>query len=493
MLSLAPSLRLAAVALLFINTASSQTFSECNPTQGQTCQPNPALGRSATADFTGGASSDFTTVGNVGYSSEGATFTVAKSGDSPQLQSNWYFMFGRFEITMKAAHGTGIVSSAVLQSSDLDEIDWEWLGGRPSEAQSNYFGKGVATSSNRGAFHAVSATQTQFHTYTIDWTADQIVWQIDGQTVRVLKSTDANGQYPQTPMQLRFGAWAGGDSSNPPGTIEWAGGATNYRDGPFTMVVKSISVTDYSTGSAYRYGDTSGSWQSIQAVGGQVNSRGGSNTNVASPAITSTSSGGPQWRGTHRSQTTLDPSINTNYPGLPAGWTVTSSGKVVPPPSAAPTPSPSPSSSPSPAPSPQVSCAASPGVETVRGFDEKGMPTTLLVASGARRYDDRGFLITAAPTAAGCAPTGAAVAGSGSAGVAGGVQAGSGSGSGSGSEGNAAAAGGSRLVRAEANAASSSSSAGATSTVVGGAGVVRTGSCGLFIAFATVVGGIMWL
>ncbi|KAF2227781.1 concanavalin A-like lectin/glucanase domain-containing protein [Elsinoe ampelina] len=473
MLSLAPSLRLATVALLFINTASSQTFSECNPTQGQTCQPNPALGRSATADFTGGASSDFTAVGNVGYSSEGATFTVAKSGDSPQLQSNWYFMFGRFEITMKAAHGTGIVSSAVLQSSDLDEIDWEWLGGRPSEVQSNYFGKGVATSSNRGAFHAVSATQTQFRTYTIDWTADQIVWQVDGQTVRVLKSTDANGQYPQTPMQVRFGAWAGGDSSNAPGTIEWAGGATNYGDGPFTMVVKSISVTDYSTGSAYRYGDTSGSWQSIEAVGGQVNSRGGSNTNVASPAITSTSSGGPQWRGTHRSQTTLDPSINTNYPGLPTGWTVTSSGKVVPPPSAAPTPSPSPSSSPSPAPSPQVSCAASPGVETVRGFDDRGTPTTFLVASGgARRYDDRGFLITAAPDVPGCASTGAA----------------------------AAAAGGRGLVRAEASVASfssssssSSSSPGATPTVVNGAGAMRVGSGGFVMGFAAVVLGVVWL
>ncbi|TKX21741.1 extracellular glycosidase-like protein 1 [Elsinoe australis] len=397
MLSLSPSLRLAAVALLLINPVSSQTFSECNPTQGAQCPPNPALGRSSAVDFTGGASSDFTAVGNVGYNSEGATFTVAKSGDSPQLQSNGYIMFGKFEITMKAAHGTGIVSSAILQSDDLDEIDWEWIGGDPGEVQSNYFGKGVASTSGRGAFHAVSNTQAQFRTYTIDWTASQIVWSIDGQTVRVLKYADANGQYPQTPMQVRFGNWAGGDSSNAAGTIQWAGGATNYADGPFTMVVKSVAVTDYSTGTQYKYGDTSGSWQSIQAVGGKVNSGGSSNTNVASPAITSTSSGGPQWRGTHRSQTTLDPSVNTNYPGLPAGWTVTSSGKVVPPASAAPTPSPSPSS-PSPAPSPSASCAAaSPGAETVKGFDDKGMPTTMVVAPGARRYDDRGFLITTSP------------------------------------------------------------------------------------------------
>lgn len=36
------------------------------------------------------------------------------------------------------------------------------------------------------------------------------------------------------------------------------------------MVVKSIKVVDYSSGSAYRYTDKTGSWQSIQAVGGKV-------------------------------------------------------------------------------------------------------------------------------------------------------------------------------------------------------------------------------
>ena len=43
---------------------------------------------------------------------------------------------------MRAAPGTGIVSSAILQSDDLDEIDWEWIGGSSTKAQSNYFGKG---------------------------------------------------------------------------------------------------------------------------------------------------------------------------------------------------------------------------------------------------------------------------------------------------------------------------------------------------------------
>ncbi len=47
---------------------------------------------------------------------------------------------------MKAAPGAGIVSSVVLESDDLDEIDWEWVGATAGEAQSNYFGKGIQLS-----------------------------------------------------------------------------------------------------------------------------------------------------------------------------------------------------------------------------------------------------------------------------------------------------------------------------------------------------------
>lgn len=52
-------------------------------------------------------------------------------------------MFGKVEVVLKAAPGAGIVSSFVMQSDDLDEIDWEWLGSDPDEVQSNFFGKGM--------------------------------------------------------------------------------------------------------------------------------------------------------------------------------------------------------------------------------------------------------------------------------------------------------------------------------------------------------------
>ena len=337
---------LASTAAL-LSPAVAQTYTNCNPLT-TTCPANSALGKTVNIDFTTGGSDSFTPQGNPTYSSNGVSFTVAKSGDSPQLTSKWYIMFGRVDVVLKAAPGIGIVSSFVLQSDDLDEIDWEWLGGDGQRVQTNYFGKGQTGSYNRGAFHADPNSQTQYKTYTIIWTANQVVWQIDGVTVRTLLPGDSNNQYPQTPMQVKVGAWSGGDPANSPGTVQWAGGPTDYSKGPFSMLVKSLKVQDYSTGTQYVYGDKSGNWQSIKAVGGSVNS-GGSPVQNPAPAVTSTANGQPiPFSGSRTGDgwitpsvypwvplpSTLSTAVATTYPGLPSGWTVSSSGKLIPPSSA---------------------------------------------------------------------------------------------------------------------------------------------------------------
>ena len=212
--------------------SAAQTYSTCNPLQSSSCPPDSALGKSVNIDFTSGASDSFTASGNPTYDRNGASFTVAKSGDSPQLTSKWYIMFGRVDVTLKAAPGAGIVSSFVLQSDDLDEIDWEWLGADASEVQTNYFGKGQTTTYDRAAFVPAANNQGSPQTYTVIWTASQVVWKINGNTVRTLEPSAANNQYPQTPMQLKIGAWSGGDPSNPQGTVEWARGPDRLYQGP---------------------------------------------------------------------------------------------------------------------------------------------------------------------------------------------------------------------------------------------------------------------
>ncbi|KAF2005857.1 glycoside hydrolase family 16 protein [Amniculicola lignicola CBS 123094] len=337
-----------ASAAFLVAPAAAQTYSNCNPTQRSDCPPDSALGRTVNIDFTS-QSDSFTPQGSPTYDSNGVSFTVAKSGDSPQLTSKWYIMFGKVSVQLKAAPGAGIVSSFVMQSDTLDEIDWEWLGADPNQVQSNYFGKGQTTTYNRGAFHADPGSQSGFKTYTIEWTSTQIVWQIDGVTVRTLEPANADNQYPQTPMQVKLGAWSGGDPANAPGTIEWARGPTDYSKGPFSMQVKSLLVQDYSTGTQYVYGDQTGTWQSIKSVGGQIN-QGGTPVNDA-PAVTATATGQPIPFTPTETSTYTRPSVYpwvpesstlvsastptfANYPGLPSGWTVSESGKVVPPSSA---------------------------------------------------------------------------------------------------------------------------------------------------------------
>ncbi|PWY78201.1 cell wall glucanase [Aspergillus heteromorphus CBS 117.55] len=330
-----------AFGLLSITSlVAAQTYTNCDPLQ-KTCPADPALGKTKSYDFTQGASSDFTATGTPTYGKDGAEFTVAKQGDAPLIQSNWYIMFGHVEYTIKAAPGTGIVSSAVLQSDDLDEIDWEWLGGNDNLVQTNYFGKGDTSDYNRGATHDDPGNHDGFHTYTVDWTSSQIVWQIDGTTVRVLTpSTADTNQYPQTPMVVKVGIWAGGDPTNAAGTIAWAGGVTDYSAGPYTMYLKTLKVTDYSTGSSYEYDNESGDWTSISAKGGSVNGNIGADTMSSvesAPSVTATVNIPIPWSGTHRETSTFTtpdvwPWVATgSATSLPAGWASSGSRSVQPP------------------------------------------------------------------------------------------------------------------------------------------------------------------
>ncbi|KAG6009530.1 hypothetical protein E4U21_002166 [Claviceps maximensis] len=336
----------AATALVFSGGVFGQTWSKCNPLQS-------TLGMTVDVDFRKGPVNSFAASGSPSYSTtDGVSFSVSRGGDAPQLQSLFSIMFGRVDITMRAAPGAGIVSSLVLESDDLDEIDMEWLGSDPDEMQSNYFGKGQTTTYNRGRFHAVPGTQTRWITYTVDWTSERIAWIVDGRVVREQRADDGDAavrsQYPQTPMQVKFGAWAGGDpATNAPGTVQWARGPTDFSKGPFSMLVKGVVVADYSTGKQYRYTDTSGSWRSVEAVGGRItggpsgSGSGSGSGNAPSPDATPLVAsvpvpvpvGGIAKDGSPATATqTTWPWVASSTPGpgsIPDGWYMTPSGKIM--------------------------------------------------------------------------------------------------------------------------------------------------------------------
>ncbi|KAK5085000.1 hypothetical protein LTR70_006210 [Exophiala xenobiotica] len=254
-------------------TTLAQTFTDCNPLNA-TCPPNTALGRSNyTIDFLQNEMNSKVwnwTAGSAQYGSDGAEFIISTRGDAPTVKSKFYIFFGTVEVIFRAAKGQGIVSSIVIQSDDLDEIDWEWIGGNDTHVQTNYFGKGNTTSYDRAEWVAVDSPLDEFHNYTTDWSKEKIDFYIDGNIVRTIKYEDANGgnNFPQTPSDVRLGIWAGGDKNNNNYTIEWAGGEVNYKDAPYTMYVKSLRITDAAAGQGtqYEYGDNSGSFDSIKIL-----------------------------------------------------------------------------------------------------------------------------------------------------------------------------------------------------------------------------------
>ncbi|KAH0288425.1 glycoside hydrolase family 16 protein, partial [Aureobasidium sp. EXF-3399] len=312
----------ALAGLAVIPLAFAQTYTTCNPME-KTCPNDVGLDSASFAcDFTKGKSALASWSAATGTSltydgSKGAQFVINGKNQAPTISSDFYIFFGRVDVTMQAAPGVGIVSSMVLQSEDLDEIDWEWLGGDTTQAQTNYFGKGNTTSYDRGTYQSVSSPQTTMHTYTFDWTKDKVDWLIDGVIVRTLKYADAVGgeNFPQTPMRLKLGNWIAGDpATNAKGTIEWAGGETDFSQAPFTMYVKSVSVTNYNPAGAYQWTDKTGSYESIKLVDGSSSGSSGSASSASSASGSSGSASKSATQTALKSTAVVSNSLNTVAP-----------------------------------------------------------------------------------------------------------------------------------------------------------------------------------
>jgi hypothetical protein len=118
----------ALVALLSAAQVFAQTHTSCQPLN-TTCPPDMALGTYAQFNFTTNEANPAiwnSTANPISFSgNNGANFNIKQSGDAPTLAANFFIFFGSVSVVMKAASGTGIVSSIVMLSDDLDEIDWE--------------------------------------------------------------------------------------------------------------------------------------------------------------------------------------------------------------------------------------------------------------------------------------------------------------------------------------------------------------------------------
>ncbi|KAK5465441.1 hypothetical protein LTS15_002004 [Exophiala xenobiotica] len=261
-----------ATIFVAIGTASAQ----CNPLINASCPAIPGLPTSTySIDFTQQTAlpSDWIQAEGapVTFGTSGANFTIAQRYDAPYIWTRFYMLFGRIETVVKVAPGMGIVTSAVMLSDDLDEIDWEWSGNNFAQSsgrvQTNWFGKGVPGNYDRGSQPAVNDPQDTFHTYVFDWTPDALTWSVDGTNVYTTKNslqTSGSYQYPQTPSRLHLGMWAGGDQDNNPATVYWAGGYSNFSLAPFSAYVKSVKITTSNPCPSWQYPNNfNGTYQAL--------------------------------------------------------------------------------------------------------------------------------------------------------------------------------------------------------------------------------------
>jgi len=151
-----------------------------------------------------------------------------------EYRSNQTYGYGRYEVRMKAAAGSGLVTSFFTYTgpserppTPWDEIDIEILGKDPSKLQTNYFTSGVG--GHESTLDLGFDASLAFHTYAFEWSRTQIAWYVDG----VLRHVEngARGPLPTTPGRVMMNLWTG------EGVDSWLG--------PFSYTTPVYARYDY--------------------------------------------------------------------------------------------------------------------------------------------------------------------------------------------------------------------------------------------------------
>jgi len=204
------------------------------------------------------------------------------------LASTHYVWYGKISATMTTSQGAGVVTAFIMMSDAKDEIDFEFVGVDTQHAQSNYYWQGVTNYNNEVNLTAAN-TESTVHTYTIDWTPDQLSWIVDGKTLRTKKRSDTwnatsnSWAYPQTPARIMLSLWPAGLASNAKGTIDWSGGLINWnspymQNGYYYAMVSDVNVQCYDPPSganiqgksSYKYTDVKATNDTVEMIGSSV-------------------------------------------------------------------------------------------------------------------------------------------------------------------------------------------------------------------------------
>ena len=147
---------------------------------------------------------------NVNFSNGIMNLTLNKDtqgGTKPyaggEYRSNDTYGYGLYQVNMKPAKNTGIVSSFFTYTgSPWDEIDIEFLGKDTTKVQFNYFTNGVGN--HEYVYNLGFDAAQSYHTYAFNWQPTYIAWLVDGKEVY-----RATKDIPSHPGKIMMNLWPG--------------------------------------------------------------------------------------------------------------------------------------------------------------------------------------------------------------------------------------------------------------------------------------------
>lgn len=151
---------------------------------------------------------------------------ASKPCTAAEMQTAGHYSYGRYEVVMRPARGSGLVSSFFTYTGGYfgdphDEIDIEFLGKDTTKVHFNYFRKGKTGADEIFdlPFDAADADRL----YAFEWTPERITWYVEGVPYYTTPTGDAG--LPVAPGKIFVNVWQGEQ------WIEQWTGAPTYASG----------------------------------------------------------------------------------------------------------------------------------------------------------------------------------------------------------------------------------------------------------------------